>query len=365
MHPEMTRGGPHLSSPHFRGAACGLAAAILFGISPPLAKLLLVESSPLLIAGLLYLGAGLGLRVFELLSPRQSGNHPREAQIRPSDLWLLAGIVLTGGVLGPVFMLIGLRHLSGVLGSLLLNLEAPFTILLAVVLFGEHLGRRETTGALLIFSAAVVLSYHPEEMRADIPGLLAMVAACFSWAIDNNLTQRLSIRDPIVVTRIKTLTAGTCTLSLALIAGQSLPRTSILLSIPALGAMSYGVSLVLDIYALRLLGAAREAGYFATAPFMGAVAAVPILGERWGPHEFLATALMASGVFLLLREHHSHAHAHRELVHDHTHMHGDHHQHVHDEGMLPVEPHAHIHRHLPLIHDHPHVPEVHHRHEHE
>ena len=325
-----------------RGAACGLAAAALFGMSPPLAKLLLPEAGPLLIAGLLYLGAGVGLLVFERVFYRGSETSRRETQVGPSDRWLLAGIVFTGGILGPVFMLWGLQRVTGVFGSLLLNLEAPFTIVLALLLFREHLGRVEGVGAVLIIIAAALLS----------------------WALDNNLSQRLSFRDPIVVTRIKTLSAGVCTLSLAVVVDHSLPRPLILIAALLLGVLSYGVSLVLDMQALRLLGAAREAGFFATAPFIGALAAVPLLGERWGSHEIVATVVMVLGVGLLLSARHHHIHVHAEVLHDHTHVHEDHHDHEH-EGEHPIEePHAHLHGHLPLMHDHPHVSDLHHRHEH-
>ena len=347
-----------------RGATCGLTAAALFGVSPPLAKLLLAESNPLLVAGLLYLGAGLGLLAFELLFYRGSRIARREALVRSSDLRLLTGIIVTGGIMGPVLMLWGLQRLSGVVTSLLLNLEAPFTILLAVVCFREHLDKPETMGAMLIIAAAAVLNYRPGDVRVDFLGFAAVMAACLCWAIDNNLSQRVSLRDPIVVTRIKTLGAGACTVSLALLTGQSVPRPSILMAALMLGLFSYGLSLVLDMQALRLLGAAREAGYFATAPFIGAVAAVPILGERWGVGEGLACVVMALGVLLLLGARHRHFHSHEEAEHDHVHRHGDHHQHEHGDQRAIDESHAHLHRHLPLIHDHPHVSEIHHRHEH-
>lgn len=347
-----------------RGAACGLAAAALFGMSPPLAKLLLPEAGPLLIAGLLYLGAGAGLLVFERVFYRGSDTSRRETQVGPSDRWLLAGIVLTGGILGPIFMLWGLQRVTGVLGSLLLNLEAPFTIVLALLLFREHLGRVEGVGAVLIIIAAALLQYRSGDLRPDVWGFFAIAGACLSWALDNNLSQRLSLRDPIVVTRIKTLSAGVCTLSLAVVVDHSLPRPLILIAALLLGVLSYGVSLVLDMQALRLLGAAREAGFFATAPFIGALAAVPLLGERWGSHEIVATVVMVLGVGLLLSARHHHIHVHAAVLHDHTHVHEDHHDHEH-EGEHPIEePHAHPHGHLPLMHDHPHVSDLHHRHEH-
>lgn len=347
-----------------RGGLYGLAAAALFGISLPFIKLLLPESGPLLIAGLLYLGAGIGLWCFELAVYRHSKVARREAPIQSTDRWLLAGIVVAGGILGPVLMLWGLQRLSAVASSLLLNLEAPLTIALALLFFREHLDRREVLGAIVIIGAAAVLNYHPGTVRTDWLGFVAIVSACLCWAIDNNLSQRLSLRDPIVVTRIKTLGAGACTLSLAILTGQSLPRPSILMAALVLGLFSYGLSLVLDMQALRLVGAAREAGYFATAPFIGAVAAVPIVGEQWGATEWVSSAAMAVGVTFLLRAHHRHLHVHEEVEHDHTHMHGEHHQHEHEEQPLTEESHTHAHRHLPLAHDHPHLSELHHRHEH-
>lgn len=347
-----------------RGGLYGLSAAALFGISLPLTKLLLPESGPLLIAGLLYFGAGVGLLCFELLVYRHSIVARREAPIQPTDRWLLAGIVMAGGILGPILMLWGLQRLSAVASSLLLNLEAPFTIALAILFFREHLDRREVLGAIVIIGAAAVLNFHPGAVRTDWLGFVAIMGACLCWAIDNNLSQRLSLRDPIVVTRIKTLGAGACTLSLAILTGQSLPRPWILMAALVLGLFSYGLSLVLDMRALRLVGAAREAGYFATAPFIGAVTAVPILGEQWGPTELASSAAMAVGVTLMLRAHHRHLHVHEVVEHDHTHAHGGHHQHEHEEQIVTAESHTHMHRHLPLAHDHPHVSELHHRHEH-
>ena len=350
------------SSSQIQGAAFGLSSAVLFGISPPFAKLLLPEADPLLIAGLLYFGAGLGLVTFGLFSGMQPST--TEARIRRSDIWLLIGIILTGGILAPVCMLVGLQHLSGILGSLLLNLEAPFTLLLAILIFGEHLGPREILGSALVFAGAAVLAYEAGDIRIDWIGIMSLVVACLLWAVDNNLSQRLSLRDPVAITRIKTLAAGVCVLAIALATGHTLPRASILFPTLLLGMVSYGVSLVLDMRALRLLGAAREAGYFAIAPFIGAIVAVPVLGERWGSREFVAGGLMAVGLVMLLREHHTHGHAHQEIEHEHAHIHGDHHDHAHDTDHVQIEPHAHPHRHLPLVHDHPHVSEAHHRHEH-
>jgi drug/metabolite transporter (DMT)-like permease len=348
--------------PQWKGALCGVGAAALFGVSAPLAKLLLPSTGLLLLAGLLYLGAGLGLLVAGLL-PR--ARQAREARLRRADVPALFGIIALGGIAGPVLMLYGLGRMSAVAGSLLLNLEAPFTILLAVLLFKEHLGLRGTVAAALVVAGAVVLAYGPGELRMDWVGSLAIAGACASWAIDNNLTQRLSLRDPIVVVRIKALGAGACTLTLALVMGGRLPRVGVLVPALAVGVVCYGVSIVLDMYALRILGAAREAAFFATAPFVGAVASIPLLGERVGPSHALAAALMGAGAFLLLRERHLHLHAHETLEHDHSHVHDEHHQHEHVGSQVELaEPHSHPHLHPPLVHDHPHLPDLHHRHRH-
>jgi drug/metabolite transporter (DMT)-like permease len=178
------------------------------------------------------------------------------------------------------------------------------------------------------------------------------------------LTQRLSLKDPFQVVRIKTLAAGTFNAALALALGAAVPDAPIVALALGLGVLSYGISVVLDAYALRLHGAAREAAYFATAPFVGAAAAVPIRGEQLGVAELGAMGLMALGVVLLMRERHTHEHIHEPIEHEHLHVHDEHHQHEHAPNEPSAEPHAHPHRHLRLIHDHPHVPDLHHRHKH-
>lgn len=346
-------------SENLRGAACGVIAAALFGVSAPLAKLLLPGTGPLVLAALLYLGGGLGLGLYALV---RGAGRSAEAPLTRRELPLLAGVTVAGGMVGPVLMLVGLARLSGAETSLLLNLEGPFTILLAVTVFGEHLGRPGALAAVLSLSGAAVLGFAPGELRADLPGMAAVAGACLAWALDNNLTQRLSLKDPVAVVRLKALGAGGGMLLLALLLRQQLPSPAVALGALSLGAASYGLSIVLDLLALRALGAAREAAIFATAPFLGALAALPLLGERLRGADLVAGALMAAGVVLLLRERHGHLHTHAALEHEHLHTHDAHHAHAH-EGPV-TEPHSHPHRHAPLTHDHPHVSDLHHRHRH-
>lgn len=351
-------------SSRWKGIALGLAAAALFGASAPCSKLLLAGVGPLALSSLLYLGAGLGLGLVSPFLSRKAGAG-KEAPLRAADLGLLAGIIVFGGILGPVAMLFGLQHTSAMAGSLLLNLETPFTILIALLLFGEHLGRREQVAGGLIVLGAAVLGKEPGEFAADWLGVLAIAGACASWGLDNNLSQRLTLRDPIAVVRVKALGAGACTGTLAWLLGQPMPAAGSIVAALLLGSASYGLSLVLNMQALRLHGAARQAACFATAPFIGALLSIPMLGDRPTAVTAAAVTLMLLGIALLSQEHHNHAHEHAPVEHEHSHVHDEHHAHEHDgHGLSASEPHSHPHRHERVVHEHPHVSDLHHRHEH-
>jgi len=342
------------------GALYGIGAAALFGVSVPLAKMLVPTTGAVMLAALLYLGAGFGVTVVSVLLRDVRGE--RESGLERADLPLLVGIVLAGAVLGPVLLLVGLHQLSAVAASLLLNLEAPFTILIAVWFFRDHVGEVEMVAIGLIVLGALTLTHGEGAFSASWTGGAAVAGACLSWAIDNNLTQRLSIRDPLAIVRVKALAAAPISFGLALAVGQTFPPSREMGYGMVLGFFSYGLSVVCAVRSLRLLGAAREAAYFATAPFIGALVAAGLLGERLGAHELFAMAVMAAGVVLLLRAEHEHVHTHEAMEHDHAHVHDEHHVHEHDEPTS--EPHAHVHRHAPLTHEHPHLPDVHHRHRH-
>jgi drug/metabolite transporter (DMT)-like permease len=339
-----------------RATAAGLAAALLFGASTPTAKLLIPNAGALMLAGLLYLGAGLGLTIF---APLWGAD---EAPLRRTDLRALAPLIAAGGIAGPFLLMVGLARVSGVAASLLTNLEAPFTMALAVLAFGDHLSRREAIGATAVVIGAAILGFAPGPIRAEPLGIAAIAAACAAWALDNNLAQRLALRDPVAVARAKTLAAGAVSVSIALAAGDHLPRISVVLAAFVVGAVGYGASIVLHLLATRAIGAARQAALFATAPFIGGIASIPLLGDRLGVRDVAAGALMVSGLALILRARHAHEHVHDALEHEHAHVHDQHHQHEHG---TPVRgPHSHPHRHAVLVHDHPHLPDAHHRHGH-
>lgn len=330
----------------------------MFGASAPLAKRLLGHTAPQLLAGLLYGGAAIVLSV--AMACRR---HNPEARLRREDLPKVGVVTLTGGVLAPVLLLVGLDRVTGVAGSLLLNLEAVLTMALALFLFGEHLSRRAFAGAAAVVLASTVLGLGGGGSRVDAVGIVAIAAACALWAIDNNVTQRLSGRDPFAIVRAKAAVAGSVNLALAAALGAVGPSVLVIFAACALGGAAYGLSIVLDAYALRWAGAAREAAYFASAPLFGVLTAVVVLDERVTAAEGLAMVVMAAGIFLLVTERHEHRHVHAPVEHDHRHRHDDgHHDHVHEP---PVEAHAHPHVHVGMAHAHPHVSDAHHRHGHD
>jgi drug/metabolite transporter (DMT)-like permease len=350
-----------------RAALAALAAAALFGAGAPLAKRLLAEVAPAMLAALLYVGAGVTALPFAAWARRRrDGAEAREAPLRRTDLPLLVGVVLFGGVAGPLLLMFGLTRTSASLASLLLNLEAVFTVAIAVVVFREWIGARGV-GALAVIVAGCALSTFAAggAAAAGSPwiGPLAVAGACVAWAIDNNLTQRLSLRDPLAVVAVKGLGAAPVAVAIARLGGAPWPPLHALAGGLVLGAFSYGLSLALYVRAARALGAARTGMLFAAAPFIGAALAVPIAGERPSLRLAAAALLIAAGVAFLLAERHEHEHTHEPLEHDHTHVHDEHHQHAHrgDEG---PEPHSHGHSHEPLTHAHPHASDAHHRHKH-
>lgn len=338
-----------------------LVAAALFGASTPLAKLLGVDTPPILLAGLLYLGSGVGLTLVRLVRDRGWQRPGLPAGEWP---WLL-GAILFGGVLAPVALMFGLTRTAGASASLMLNLESVLTAVLAWVVFKENADRRIVIGMVAIVLGGVVLSWPQETTTAhDWIGPLAVAFACLCWAIDNNLTRKVSASDALFIAGSKGLAAGVVNGGLALAIGSQLPALGTLGSIMLVGFLGYGVSLVLFVLALRGLGSARTGAYFSTAPFLGAAVAILMLGESVSMTFLLAAALMALGVWIHLMENHVHEHQHEPLDHSHRHTHDEHHQHEHDFEWDGTEPHSHPHVHVPLRHSHAHFPDVHHRHRH-
>ena len=345
-----------------RAVGFALVAGLLFGLSTPAAKVLLTATAPWMLAGLLYLGSGIGLGGFQLVRAG-IGHASREAPLRRADgPWLTAAVV-AGALVGLVLLMFGLAAVAASEAALLLNLETVLTATLAWFVFREHVHARIAAGMLLITVGALVLAWPGAGLRLD-SGALLVAGACLAWAVDNNLTRRVSGGNPFLIAALKGTTAGAVNLAIARLTGAEFPAMSAAVGIPLVGLPGYGLSLALFVRALRDLGAARTCAYFAIAPFVGALAAVAALGEPLTVQLGAGGALMLAGVWLHVTEHHEHEHVHEPLEHDHLHRHDEHHQHTHDPGVSAAEPHSHPH----VTHRsgrHPHYPDLHHRHRHD
>lgn len=346
-----------------RSASPALAAALLFGASTPLAKLLVGDTPPLLLAGLLYLGSGIGLGLFLLVRLAKEPAIWGQMRIpRGEVLWLL-GAILFGGVVGPALLMLGLTQTDGATASLLLNVEGVLTAVIAWIVFKENADRQIVLGMVAIVAGGVLLSWEPGGATLSL-GALLIVGACLCWAIDNNLTRKVSTNDAMLVACLKGLIAGTCNTALALGSGAALPSEASIGASVLVGFLGYGLSLTLFVVGLRTLGTARTGAYFSVAPLFGVVISFALWPQSPSLLFWASAALMALGVWLHVREKHLHEHTHEPLEHAHLHRHDEHHRHQHDIAWDGEEPHAHSHRHEVLTHKHPHYPDIHHRHGH-
>lgn len=344
-----------------KGLHAAILSAILFGMSPVACKAIVGQMPAALLAGLLYLGSGLGLAGVVL---RQT---PRFyvilASLSRRQWGYLAGAIISGGVAAPLFLAFGIRSGTATEVSLLLNFETVATTLLAWLIFHEHVGYRVWIGKVLIVGASLVIVLTGSAgVRLSIPGL-SVLAACLLWGIDNNLTRELESLPASLLACVKGLSAGIFNVLLSLILFSG-PVTALQVTATLIiGALSFGASLVLFIHALREIGSARTSTWFASGPFIGTLLSVTVLGERPPGGYWLAALVMLSGMFFLYGEMHRHLHRHERLAHSHPHEHDEHHRHEHDDGR-DKGAHDHFHVHEPLIHSHVHWPDIHHRHRH-
>lgn len=347
-----------------RGIFYALGAALLFGASAPLIKPFTAFGSPLMIAGLLYLGSGLGLGIFERLIVISSKKARQRTSFSGKDWFWLSIAIFCGGVLAPVLLMVGLQKISASTVSLFLNFEAVATAMIAWLVFRENVDRRIFFGFLLITAGAALLSWSGRSRLELGLGTLAIIGACLFWGIDNNLTRKISANDPIRIAMLKGLMAGGINTVLALSTGLILPKPIHIFAIGFIGFLGYGISLVLFVLALRHLGAARTSAYFSTAPFVGAILSLIIYRDALTLSLVIAGLLMGIGVWLHLTEKHEHEHVHEPMEHEHLHFHDEHHQHEHTAEDPPGEPHCHRHHHDHLVHKHGHDPDIHHQHSH-
>ena len=348
-----------------RAAVQVLIAALLFGASAPLSKLLLGEIAPVSLAAFLYLGSGVVSWLIILLQRKSRVHNSIENTLERSDFPWLAGAILAGGIAAPILSMIGLSSTPASTASLLLNFESVATGIIAIFLFKESVGKKALWAMGLITAAAILLSWTGGNWGVSI-GVFAILGACFLWGLDNNFTRHISAKNPLLIVGFKGLFSGSFSLVLSLLLGNPLPSLKFALLAMALGAFSYGLSIQLFILALRSLGAARTSTLFGTSPFIGVLLSFLIFAERPLPLFWIALPCMLIGTWLMVNENHSHHHIHNAVIHTHPHSHPDpHHLHEHggEEGLF-VGVHSHLHTHELLEHEHTHTPDLHHWHSH-
>ncbi|MFN8414141.1 MAG: DMT family transporter [Anaerolineales bacterium] len=337
-----------------------LTAALFFGASAPIAKLLLGDNiAPIYLAAFLYLGSGTGTFLFRLTQKMRSENI--EADIKSPDIKWLAGAIISGGILAPIILMISLQNTPASTASLLLNFEGVGTTVIALLFFKEAIGRRAWTAIIVITLASIFLSTNFTSGFGLSLGALGIILACVLWGVDNNFTRNISGKDPLSIVAWKGLVAGTFSFLLAFFLGNQIPALKIILGTLVLGFISYGLSTILFIRSMRGLGAARTSALYGTAPLAGVLLSIFIFGEYPSFLFIIAAVLMIGGALLLINENHSHAHTHTAMVHEHSHSHDDF-AHGHDttKGV-----HSHEHEHPAEEHEHDHMPDIHHRHGHE
>lgn len=348
---------------HVASILQALIAALLFGASAPLAKLLLGEVEPIPFAAFLYLGSGLGLVGVKIFQRMTLPGVEREARIqKPDYVWLL-GAIIAGGVAAPITLLFSLRDTPAATASLLLSFEGVATTLIAFFAFKESISRRAWGAIALIMLASILLAINPNAEWGFSLGALGVIGACFLWGLDNNFTRNIAAKDPLTIVTLKGLGAGSFSLGMALVFGQTFPAWNVILGALVLGSLSYGASIVLFIHAMRGLGAARTSALFSTAPLAGMLLSFLLFQELPTWWFVVALPLIGVGALFLVNEAHQHGHLHELTTHEHAHHHDDgHHDHHHEGDSVPQ--HSHIHQHEALDHDHHHMPDLHHRHTH-
>lgn len=342
-------------TPIARGSAIAVAAAMLFGATAPLVQRFGTGVGPFATAAVLYAGATIGAGL-----PRRC---EEEASVRRSHAGRLALVALFGSAIAPAALAWGLQHAGALASSLLLNLEAVFTVVLARVLYREPLGGRVVAASTLMVAGGALLQLRGGDGGGTVLGLLAITAATLAWALDNTLTRPLADLDPRAVVFWKALLGTAMSATAAVVARDRWPGPIAIAALLACGAAGYGLSLRLYLHAQRVLGAARTGSLFAFGPFLGAVIAFALGDRAGGGFVGAAAGCFLLAVWLHVTERHGHGHVHEPLAHDHAHRHDDgHHAHAHDPAVDGS--HSHPHTHAAAEHDHPHGPDVHHRHEH-
>lgn len=357
----------HLNKNRFYPVICAILAAVLFGASAPLAKMLLGQIEPVPLASFLYLGSGIGLMLFQIINSSIKKQKINEADLKKDDIPWLIGAIIAGGIIAPILLMTSLDITPASTASLLLNFEGVATTLIAFIFFKENIGKQVFGAILCITLASILLSWDFSSRWGISIGAFGVICACICWGIDNNFTRNISSKNPFTIVTIKGMVAGLFSLIMALALNIAIPDIKIVFLAMVLGFFCYGLSIVLFVFALRDLGSARTSSLFGTAPFVGAILSIVLLGYNPNMMFYISTPIMILGTVLLLKENHGHTHTHQFIEHEHKHNHADgHHNHSHLSDTMICANGCHVHKHIheQMEHAHAHSPDIHHRHEH-
>ena len=275
-------------------------AAALYALSTPVSKLFLQHVHPTMMAGFLYLGAGIGMAVLHWVRKR-TGQEEQERRLTRKDLPYIAGMVMLD-IAAPILLMIGLKRTTPENVSLLNNFEIVATSLIALLLFREKIGRRLWAAIGVITLASLLLSFENADSFRFSMGSLFVLLAALCWGLENNCTRRLSGSDPMEIVVIKGFGSGTGAVLIGLAVGETLPSGGDIAKILLLGFVAYGLSITFYVYAQRYLGAAKTSACYAVAPFIGVLLSFLIFREIPGLLFFPALALMLLGTWLITRD---------------------------------------------------------------
>ncbi len=350
-----------IKSNNTKAVLFAIIAAALYGIGSPVSKLLLEEVPPTLMAALLYLGAGMGMLVLNLIHGLKHKKR-EEAKITSKELPYILGMIVLD-IAAPVLLMFGLSLTTAANASLLNNFEIVATSLIALFIFKEAIGKRMWLAIILITTSSFILTVKDYSSFTFSIGSVFVLLACICWGFENNCTRMLSMKDPRQIVVIKGFGSGCGALIIAIITKQLSSNILFLLPTLLLGFIAYGLSIYCYIIAQRDLGAARTSSYYAAAPFIGVLISWLAFRDRIGINFIIALAFMLLGAYFAITEMHKHMHNHEQLTHDHKHNHEDgHHNHIHEDGFTGV--HCHVHTHETMVHTHLHTPDTHHHHIH-
>ncbi|MBU2530156.1 MAG: DMT family transporter [Elusimicrobia bacterium] len=342
-----------------------LLSAFFFAVSVPFGKILLNQASPFQLSALMYLGAGIGLSLYLFIVNFKTKNLSKEAPLEKKDIPFIIGFIITGGIIAPVLLFKGLTTAPASMAAIALNFELIFTALIAYIFFKEHASIKLLFSVIFVILGACALLFDFENFVFSLNlGIVLVIGASLMWGLDNNFTAKVSIKNPIIIAATKGIVGGLVNLIFAIyIVGFDL-NLKLILTGMSLGFVSYGISLVLLIHAMRYLGASRAGILFGTNPFIAAFLSIIILREALNYQFIFSTVIMAVGIMFIFSEKHKHKHHHEYLEHSHRHDHDDHHNHNHDDGINSSDSHYHEHIHNQTEHYHEHLPDAHHKHRH-